>query len=60
MSQLRESAVVAGSAQQGGRDLPVLFHRLNTQLGIFLACAAKSFRLFLVENGLEAAQRSER
>ena len=31
--------MVADSAQHAGRDLPVLFHRLNNQLGIILACA---------------------
>ena len=39
MNELRESAVSADSALQVGRDLPVLFHRLNNQLGIILACA---------------------
>ena len=39
MSQLRESATPADSALQGGGDLRVLFHRLNNQLGIILACA---------------------
>ena len=39
MNQLRESAVTADSAFQAERDLPVLFHRLNNQLGIILACA---------------------
>ena len=39
MSQLRESAVSADSAFQGDEDLRVLFHRLNNQLGIILACA---------------------
>ena len=39
MSQLRESASVADSALQAGGDLRVLFHRLNNQLGIILACA---------------------
>ena len=39
MSQLRESASPADSAFQGGGDLRVLFHRLNNQLGIILACA---------------------
>jgi len=39
VSQLRESAVSADSALQGGGDLRVLFHRLNNQLGIILACA---------------------
>ena len=39
MNELRESAVVADSALHAGRDLPVLFHRLNNQLGIILACA---------------------
>ena len=39
MSQLRESAGPADSAFQTGEDLRVLFHRLNNQLGIILACA---------------------
>ena len=39
MSQLRESAATADSALQAGGDLRVLFHRLNNQLGIILACA---------------------
>ena len=39
MSQLRESATPADSALQRGGDLRVLFHRLNNQLGIILACA---------------------
>ena len=39
MSQLRESAIHADSALQAGGDLRVLFHRLNNQLGIILACA---------------------
>jgi len=39
VNQLRESAASADSAPQAGRDLPVLFHRLNNQLGIILACA---------------------
>ena len=39
MSQLRESAIPADSALQAGGDLRVLFHRLNNQLGIILACA---------------------
>ena len=39
MNQLLESAISADSARQVGRDLPVLFHRLNNQLGIILACA---------------------
>ena len=39
MSQLRESATPADSALQADVDLPVLFHRLNNQLGIILACA---------------------
>jgi hypothetical protein len=38
VNQLRESATTADSALQGG-DLRVLFHRLNNQLGIILACA---------------------
>ena len=39
MNELRESAVSADSALPAERDLPVLFHRLNNQLGIILACA---------------------
>lgn len=39
MSQLRESATIADSALQAAGDLRVLFHRLNNQLGIILACA---------------------
>ena len=39
MNQLRESAGSADSALQAGRELPALFHRLNNQLGIILACA---------------------
>jgi len=39
VSQLRESASPADSALQAGGDLRVLFHRLNNQLGIILACA---------------------
>ena len=39
MNQLRESAITADSALQAGGDLRVLFHRLNNQLGIILACA---------------------
>lgn len=39
MNQLRESATTADSALQAGGDLRVLFHRLNNQLGIILACA---------------------
>jgi hypothetical protein len=39
VSQLRESATPADSALQTGGDLRVLFHRLNNQLGIILACA---------------------
>jgi hypothetical protein len=39
VNELRESAVSADSALQVGRDLPVLFHRLNNQLGIILAHA---------------------
>jgi hypothetical protein len=39
VSQLRESAIHADSALQAGGDLGVLFHRLNNQLGIILACA---------------------
>ena len=39
MSQLRESATPADSAVQASGDLRVLFHRLNNQLGIILACA---------------------
>jgi hypothetical protein len=39
VSQLRESATTADSALQAAGDLRVLFHRLNNQLGIILACA---------------------
>jgi hypothetical protein len=39
VNQLGESATVADSARQEERELPVLFHRLNNQLGIILACA---------------------
>ena len=39
MSQLRESATTADSALQAAGDLRALFHRLNNQLGIILACA---------------------
>ena len=39
MNQLRESATAADSVLQAGGDLRVLFHRLNNQLGIILACA---------------------
>ena len=39
MSQLRESATLADSALRADGDLRVLFHRLNNQLGIILACA---------------------
>ena len=39
MSQLQESATTADSALPAGGDLRVLFHRLNNQLGIILACA---------------------
>jgi hypothetical protein len=39
VSQLRESAIAADSALQAEGDLRVLFHRLNNQLGIILACA---------------------
>ena len=39
MNQLRESATTADSALQAGQNLRVLFHRLNNQLGIILACA---------------------
>jgi spore maturation protein SpmB len=39
VSQLRESAFAADSALQASGDLRVLFHRLNNQLGIILACA---------------------
>ena len=39
MTQLRESAAPADSSLQAGGDLRVLFHRLNNQLGIILACA---------------------
>jgi hypothetical protein len=43
VSQLRESAIAADSVLQTGpkeaEPLRVLFHRLNNQLGIILACA---------------------
>ena len=39
MNQLRESALAADPALQAERALPALFHRLNNQLGIILACA---------------------
>jgi hypothetical protein len=39
VSQLRESAPPADSSLQASGDLRVLFHRLNNQLGIILACA---------------------
>jgi hypothetical protein len=39
VNQLWESATAADSVPQAGRELPVLFHRLNNQLGIILACA---------------------
>jgi hypothetical protein len=39
VNQLRESAATADSALQAAGDLRVLFHRLNNQLGIILACA---------------------
>jgi hypothetical protein len=43
VNQLRESAASADSALQAGpteaEPLRVLFHRLNNQLGIILACA---------------------
>ena len=39
MNQLLESAASADSSLQAREDLPVLFHRLNNQLGIILACA---------------------
>ena len=39
MNQLRESALAADPALQAERALPALFHRLNKQLGIILACA---------------------
>ena len=44
MTQFGESATLADSALQAGRSnegepLRVLFHRLNNQLGIILACA---------------------
>jgi len=41
VSQLRESATAADSALQADGDLRVLFHRLNNQLGIILACAER-------------------
>ena len=39
MNQSGESALGADSALQAERALPALFHRLNNQLGIILACA---------------------
>jgi hypothetical protein len=39
VNQLRESALAADPALQAERALPALFHRLNNQLGIILACA---------------------
>jgi hypothetical protein len=39
VNQLRESAGSADSALRAGQDLRSLFHRLNNQLGIILACA---------------------
>ena len=39
MNQLRESALAADPAPQAERALATLFHRLNNQLGIILACA---------------------
>jgi hypothetical protein len=39
VNQLRESATTADSSLQAAGDLRVLFHRLNNQLGIILACA---------------------
>jgi len=39
VNELRESAASADSALPAGQDLRGLFHRLNNQLGIILACA---------------------
>jgi hypothetical protein len=39
VNQLRESALAAVPAPQAERALATLFHRLNNQLGIILACA---------------------
>jgi hypothetical protein len=39
VNQSGESAFGADSALQAERALPALFHRLNNQLGIILACA---------------------
>jgi len=35
----RESAILADAALQTDSELRLLFHRLNNQLGIILACA---------------------
>ena len=39
MSGARASVRPAAFAQSHGDELPLLFHRLNNQLGIILACA---------------------
>jgi hypothetical protein len=39
VKQLLESATRADMAREAGQDLRTLFHRLNNQLGIILACA---------------------
>ena len=39
MNQPRESLVSPDSSPKAEQDLRVLFHRLNNQLGIILACA---------------------
>ena len=39
MNQRWASALAADPALQAERALPALFHRLNNQLGIILACA---------------------
>ena len=39
MSGARASVRPAAFAQSPGDELPLLFHRLNNQLGIILACA---------------------
>jgi len=39
VTQLLESASRADVAREAGQDLRTLFHRLNNQLGIILACA---------------------
>ena len=39
MSGARDSVRPAAFAESHGDELPLLFHRLNNQLGIILACA---------------------